>query len=159
MLCNNCGKREANIKYTETINGETRKLNLCEECSKKLGIGQIDFNMPFDFTGFFDDFMEEFRMPELIPMMGEFENPGIMPIIEELRIKPIRENMGNNTQNTRSREKIGKTIDEKINNRNAKKENSKKNQKKILQEKLEKAIKEERYEDAAKIRDEITKIN
>ncbi len=150
MLCNNCGKREANVKYTETINGETRRINLCEECSKKLGIGQIDFNMPFDFTGFFDDFMEEFRMPELIPMIGDFE---------EARIIPVRKIARRNTENTRNREKIGKAIDEKINNRNAKKENSKKTQKEILQEKLEKAIKEERYEDAAKIRDEIAKIN
>lgn len=150
MLCNNCGKREANVKYTETINGETRRLNLCEECSKKLGIGQIDFSMPFDFTGFFDDFMEEFRMPELIPMIGDFE---------EARIIPVRRITRRNTENTRSREKIGKTIDEKINNRNVKKESNEKTQKEILQEKLEKAIKEERYEDAAKIRDEIAKIN
>ncbi len=150
MLCNNCGKREANVKYTETINGETRRINLCEECSKKLGIGQIDFNMPFDFTGFFDDFMEEFRMPELIPMIGDFE---------EARIIPVRKIARKNTENTRNREKIGKAIDEKINNRNAKKENNEKTKKEILQEKLEKAIKEERYEDAAKIRDEIAKIN
>lgn len=150
MLCNNCGKREANVKYTETINGETRRINLCEECSKKLGIGQIDFNMPFDFTGFFDDFMEEFRMPELIPMIGNFE---------EARIIPVRKIARRNTENTRNREKIGKAIDEKINNRNAKKENNEKTKKEILQEKLEKAIKEERYEDAAKIRDEIAKIN
>lgn len=150
MLCNNCGKREANVKYTETINGETRRINLCEECSKKLGICQIDFNMPFDFTGFFDDFMEEFRMPELIPMIGDFE---------EARIIPVRKIARKNTENTRNREKIGKAIDEKINNRNAKKENNEKTKKEILQEKLEKAIKEERYEDAAKIRDEIAKIN
>lgn len=150
MLCNNCGKREANVKYTETINGETRRINLCEECSKKLGIGQIDFNMPFDFKGFFDDFMEEFRMPELIPMIGDFE---------EARIIPVRKIARRNTENTRNREKIGKAIDEKINNRNAKKENNEKTKKEILQEKLEKAIKEERYEDAAKIRDEIAKIN
>lgn len=150
MLCNNCGKREANVKYTETINGETRRINLCEECSKKLGIGQIDFNMPFDFTGFFDDFMEEFRMPELIPMIGDFE---------EARIIPVRKIARRNTENTRNREKIGKAIDKKINNRNAKKENNEKTKKEILQEKLEKAIKEERYEDAAKIRDEIAKIN
>ena len=150
MLCNNCGKREANVKYTETINGETRRINLCEVCSKKLGIGQIDFNMPFDFTGFFDDFMEEFRMPELIPMIGDFE---------EARIIPVRKIARKNTENTRNREKIGKAIDEKINNRNAKKENNEKTKKEILQEKLEKAIKEERYEDAAKIRDEIAKIN
>ena len=106
--------------------------------------------MPFDFTGFFDDFMEEFRMPELIPMIGDFE---------EDRIIPVRKIARKNTENTRNREKIGKTIDEKINNRNAKKENNEKTKKEILQEKLEKAIKEERYEDAAKIRDEIAKIN
>ena len=122
MLCNNCGKREANVKYTETINGETRRINLCEECSKKLGIGQIDFNMPFDFTGFFDDFMEEFRMPELIPMIGDFE---------EARIIPVRKIARRNTENTRNREKIGKAIDEKINNRNAKKENNEKTKKEI----------------------------
>ena len=150
MLCNNCGKREANVKYTETINGKTRKLNLCEECSKELGIDQIDFSMPFDFTGFFDDFMEEFRMPELIPMIGDFD---------ETRIMPTRKIARRNAENIRKKEKIAKTIDEKINNRNAKKDNGEKTQKEILQEKLEKAIKEERYEDAAKIRDEIAKIN
>ena len=150
MLCNNCGKREANVKYTETINGKTRKLNLCEECSKELGIDQIDFSMPFDFTGFFDDFMEEFRMPELIPMIGDFDETRIMPTRKIAR--RIRENI-------RNKEKIGKTIDEKINNRNIQKENGEKTKKEILQEKLEKAIKEERYEDAAKIRDEIAKIN
>lgn len=150
MLCNNCGKREANVKYTETINGKTRKLNLCEECSKELGIDQIDFRMPFDFTGFFDDFMEEFRMPELIPIIGDFD---------ETRIMPTRKIARRNAENIRNKEKIGKTIDEKINNRNAKKDNGEKTPKEILQEKLEKAIKEERYEDAAKIRDEIAKIN
>ena len=39
MLCENCGKKEANVRYEENINGRVRTLNLCEECSKKLGIG------------------------------------------------------------------------------------------------------------------------
>ena len=38
MLCDNCGKREANIRYTENINGKIKEMHLCEECSKKLGI-------------------------------------------------------------------------------------------------------------------------
>ena len=37
MLCDNCGKREANVRYSENINGRRKELNLCEECSKKLG--------------------------------------------------------------------------------------------------------------------------
>ena len=35
MLCDNCGKREANVRYQENINGQIRELNLCEECSRK----------------------------------------------------------------------------------------------------------------------------
>ena len=35
MLCDNCGKREANIRYTENINGKIKEMHLCEECSKK----------------------------------------------------------------------------------------------------------------------------
>ena len=66
MLCDNCKKREANVRYSENINGKVRELNLCEECSQKLGIGHMDFSMPMDFSNFFGDFMEEFAKPEWI---------------------------------------------------------------------------------------------
>ena len=56
MLCDNCGKREANVKYSENINGRKKELNLCEECSHKLGIDQMDFSMPIDFSNFFEGF-------------------------------------------------------------------------------------------------------
>ena len=32
MLCQNCNKNEATVKYTEIINGEKREVMLCEEC-------------------------------------------------------------------------------------------------------------------------------
>ena len=62
--------------------------------------------------------------------------------------------------------RIGKIVDNKINDRVEKKEHkveeNKKNKEQskmdTLQEELKKAIKEERYEDAAKIRDEIKKL-
>ena len=38
MKCENCGKNEANVKYTQIINGEKKQMFLCEECSKKLGV-------------------------------------------------------------------------------------------------------------------------
>ena len=65
MLCDNCGKREANVRYSENINGRRKELNLCEECSKKLGIGQMDFSMPIDFSSFLGGFMDGFETPEL----------------------------------------------------------------------------------------------
>ena len=72
MLCDNCGKREANVKYSENINGRIKELNLCEECSKKLGIN-TDFNMPIDFSSFFGDFMEDFMQPDFKPLLDEIK--------------------------------------------------------------------------------------
>lgn len=38
MKCSNCGKNTANITYQQNINGKVINLNLCEECAHKLGI-------------------------------------------------------------------------------------------------------------------------
>ena len=70
MLCENCGKREANVRYSENINGVKKQLNLCEECSKKLGIGEINFSIPMDINDFFSDFFEELQQPEFKSLIG-----------------------------------------------------------------------------------------
>ena len=183
MLCDNCGKREANVRYSENINGRRKELNLCEECSKKLGIGQMDFSMPIDFSSFLGGFMDGFETPELIPMINQLKafecdscgytfddivNTGKLGCqncydVFEDRLDPIiRRIQGSNHHVGR----IGKIVDNKINDRVEKKEHkveeNKKNKEQskmdTLQEELKKAIKEERYEDAAKIRDEIKKL-
>ena len=40
MLCERCKIREANIKYTEVINGVRTEHNLCSQCAKELDFGQ-----------------------------------------------------------------------------------------------------------------------
>ena len=168
MLCDNCGKREANVRYSENINGRRKELNLCEECSKKLGIGQMDFSMPIDFSSFLGGFMDGFETPELIPMINQlkaFECDSCGYTFDDIvnTLDPIiRRIQGSNHHVGR----IGKIVDNKINDRVEKKEHkveeNKKNKEQskmdTLQEELKKAIKEERYEDAAKIRDEIKKL-
>ncbi|MCI8471033.1 MAG: hypothetical protein HFJ35_06195 [Clostridia bacterium] len=189
MLCDNCGKRDANVKYSENINGRKKELNLCEECSKKLGITSMDFSMPIDFSSFFGEVMEDFAMPELMsmPLFNEIKalkcdncgytfediaNTGKLgcgncyDIFQE-RLDPIiRRMQGANHHVGR----VGKIIDNKIeekmkNQTNPSKENNNQKERTEKEVKLEKcqkelkqAIKEERYEDAAKIRDEIKKI-
>ena len=32
MVCQNCGKNEANVKYTQIVNGVKKEMVLCEEC-------------------------------------------------------------------------------------------------------------------------------
>ena len=41
MLCEKCRIREANIKYTEIINGVKKEHNLCSQCAREM-----------DFTGY-----------------------------------------------------------------------------------------------------------
>lgn len=191
MLCDNCGKKEANVRYWENINGKKRELNLCDECSKKLGIGQIDFSMPIGISSFLGGFMEDFQTKEFMPMLNELKtlkcnscgytfddiiNTGRLGCkncydIFQDRLDPIiKKIQGDNRHVGR----IGKIIDSKIDNINDNKEesmkkdiknggNSKEDNKELskiekLQEELKKAIAEEKYEEAAKIRDEIKKL-
>ena len=186
MLCDNCGKREANVKYSENINGRKKEFNLCEECSKKLGITNMDFSMPIDFSSFLGDFIEDFTTPEFMPILSELKtikcnncgytfediaNTGKLGCGEcynifEDRLDPIiRRIQGANRHIGRIGKIIDNKIDQKIENNSNKEEkiNNKENNKeeqqlKKLQEELKQAVKKERYEEAAKIRDEINKI-
>ena len=183
MLCDNCGKREANVRYSENINGKKRNLNLCEECSKKLGINHIGMSMPIDFSSFFGELMEDFATTEFIPVLKEMKtltcescgytfediaNTGKLgcgncyEVFEE-RLEPIiRRIQGANRHVGRIGKKIDARIDQKIEKESNKKQNHAKqpeeNQLEKLQQELKQAIKEERYEEAAKIRDAIKKI-
>ena len=190
MLCDNCGKREANVRYTENINGKRTELNLCEECSKKLGIGQMNFSMPIDFPNFLGSILDDFDTTDFIPLLSEMKslkcnicghtfddivNSGKVgcencyDVFEDRIDNLIKRIQGSNRHVGR----IGKIIDKRIEeNNNLQKENKNiQNEKKEIkaetkkEDKVEKlkndlklAIKEERYEDAAKIRDEIKKL-
>ena len=59
MLCQNCNDNEANVKYTQIINGVKKQMNLCDECARKLGIDGVTFNMPIHFSNFLEDFWED----------------------------------------------------------------------------------------------------
>lgn len=179
MLCDNCGKREANVRYSENINGRKKELHLCEECSQKLGIGNMDFNMPIDFSSFFGGLLEDFETQDFMPLFNEvkalkcdncgytFEdivNTGRLGCgncynVFEERLDPIiKKIQGSNTHVGRK----GKIIDSKIEKKfDGNKNEINKNISELdkLQNDLKKAIKDERYEDAAKIRDEIKKLN
>ena len=186
MLCDNCGKKEANVKYSENINGVKREFNLCEECSKKLGIGEINFKMPIDFSSFFGDFMEDFATPEFMPLFSDIKtlkcnecgytfddivNTGRLGCancydVFEDRLDPIIRKIQNSNRHIG---RIGKILDSRIEKRQEKNDNKKvENKEEIsnkknkelenLQLELKEAIKDERYEEAAKIRDKIKEI-
>lgn len=183
MLCENCGKNEANVKYTQIINGEKKETILCQECSNILGINNITFDIPITFSsmlgGLFEDIEKSKLFPEINPIKklkckncnltfeefmqsGKFGCAECYNTFEEKVDEILKKIQGNNRHIGRlsNVEDIDKKEIE--NKQNHKEENKERKDEKIsqverLKKDLKEAIKEERYEDAAKIRDEIKK--
>ena len=179
MKCENCGKNNANVKYTQIINGEKKQMFLCEECSQKLGINDLHFNMPINFTSFLADFFNDMNDISLMPSLDnvntikckkcgltwdDFLHTGKFGCSNcyddfELRIDPILRSMQGATNHigrlgeVRQGNEVKQNLDDKI----QKEENENVRKIEKLKNDLKQAIKEERYEDAAKIRDEIKK--
>ena len=179
MLCQNCGENEANVRYTQIINGVKKEMVLCEKCSKELGISNMDLSMPIDLSSFLGEFFED--TSNLLP---EFES--IKPLVcEECgmtydeflhtgkfgcancynvfgdKIDPLLKNLhGANRHIGRKGKESNLKLDKKVNEVNKDSEIKKVQISKLdkLKQDLKKAIKEERYEDAAKLRDEIKKL-
>ena len=168
MLCQNCEKNEANIRYTQIINGVKKEIALCSECARKLGI---------NFNSFLGDFFNDYAETEFIPMLqtnevkcktcgmtySDFINTGLFGCSDcyETFSNPIDSLLKNLHGTAKHIGRIPKgkadkiVVEEKEENKEEKKEENKKEK---LEKELEKAIKEERYEDAAKIRDELKEM-
>lgn len=196
MLCQNCGKNEANFHYTQIINGVKKEMALCDKCAKSLGLESLDFNMPISFSNFLGDFLNVAADADFLPSFtktnvlqcdncnmtyNEFVDSGKLGCshcydIFANVLDPVLKNIhGSNTHvGRRSRltasdkEDVAEDVKKacsKTNKENSKKEKdeTKKSENKLnkiekLNADLKLAIKEERYEDAAKIRDEIKKL-
>lgn len=153
MKCSNCGKNTATITYKQNINGEVTNLNLCESCAHKLGI----FN---SFENIFSPMILDidYILPEEIKCkncgytLSKYKTTGLFGCgncydtfkneIDNILLKI----QGKNRH-------VGKLNKSKT-DFNVKEENKVSD----LKEKLQKLIKEEKFEEAAIIRDEIKKL-
>lgn len=54
MLCQKCGKNEAEVHFVQTINGERTEALLCGKCAAESGLGIS----PISFTNFLQGFMD-----------------------------------------------------------------------------------------------------
>ena len=189
MLCQNCNKNEANVRYTEIINGEKKEMMLCEECSHKLGVDNISFNMPINFSNFFGGLLEDemYDDEKFMPLFqkvkelkcdncnmtydefinqGKFGCPECYNVFSSKIDTLLNRLHGSNRYLGRKalkgsiedNGKIKKEEDKKNEESKSKDELSDSNKIEKLEEDLKKAISEERYEDAAKIRDEISSL-
>lgn len=151
MKCQNCGENDANVKYTQIINGVKKQMNLCDKCAKELGIDDIKLNMSINFSNIWDDMFDMYD--DFMPTF---------PIIENIRnLNGYRGNVETTHSNKRTALKGNSSVREdieKLRNKKLKEADNEKSKIEILKQRLEKEIKEERFEDAAKTRDEIKKL-
>ena len=175
-MCQNCGKNEVTFRYTQVINGVKKEMNLCDNCARELGLKDMNFSMPINFSSFLSDFFNDYN-DNLLPSFmetkslqcnscgttfddfvnsGEFGCSNCYNLFED-RITPILRNLQGATRHVgRGYREITPSTGENTPNKKAVKKEESKEEK--LQKDLQKAIKEERYEDAAKIRDEIKNL-
>lgn len=157
MLCQNCGQRTANVHFTQVVNGQKTEIYLCEKCAEAAG----QFPSPFDISGFFSE------MLTLVPGVSceapfvhrlkcercglEFENfrqMGKFGCSDCYRtfgnsVEPIFRRIHGNIRHT-GKVPSGVSKDMKLDGRIEQ-----------LQAQLDKAIREERYEEAAQLRDKL----
>ena len=186
MLCIKCGKNEATVYFSRTINGRKEEYNLCPECAKEMGLFEsFNRHQKYIQNNFFGDgFFRSPMMGGMLPGMRMFD--GLLKgfFDDDFFTSPmigVREPercpyCGTTLEDYRKTGKFGCAMcyetfkDEidgvKVGTAKTEKAETKENGKEItnkdkiadLRAKIDEAVKNEKYEDAAKFRDEIKRL-
>ena len=139
MKCEHCGKNEATFYYKSNINGKVTQLHLCADCAEALGYTENLYKGMRPMSLFGDDFFTRpFGMLE--DMMNRFGSR----MLTEFPA-PTEPEEGQQTPASH----------QELVNEQERQQLQTQRQKNALEHQLQTAIQEERYEDAAKLRDEI----
>ncbi len=160
MKCQNCGKNEAIVRYKENINGKKQELYLCSECAEKVGI--INFPIVFSpiITSINDNYLNEYKITKCKNCgytLEDYSKTGLFGC-------PECYSTFENELDSLFLKFHGKNRHVKLSNKNMKVKNvgisKKNNNEKLvsLKEQLKDLIDNERYEEAAVVRDKIKKI-
>ena len=134
MKCDRCGKNEATFHYKTNINGRVTEVHLCPDCARAMGYaGSVERRM----SSWFDDdwFDRPFRMLE--PFFGGFGSRMLTEFPQPVDVLEQAQSAGPESS---AAEAMSLALERK---RNA------------LETQLHNAVAEERYEDAARLRDEL----
>lgn len=156
MKCSNCGSNNANVTYEQNINGEVTTLKLCEKCAQKLGIFNSFDNIFSPMVLDLDYILpEEIKCKECGYTLSKYKSTGLFGCDECYNtFKKEIDSILLKLQG-KNRMKKGK---EKIKNLNDTVVDKKENKIDILKAKLKEHIEKEEFEEAAKVRDEIKKL-
>lgn len=142
MKCDRCGRNEATFYYKSNINGKVTQVHLCSQCAEELGYTD-SFRSAGMTGGLFGDFFSRpFGMLE--PLLGGFGSRLLTEFPEPVDV------LGQAREAAPSQEESGDLLPK--DQQDALTKQRKRN---ALQTQLDLAVEEERFEEAAKLRDEL----
>lgn len=159
MICEKCGKYEATVTIKENINGKKRTMHLCSRCADEYqaqNMNPIMGNIFGPFFGVEQTQKQQYVCKDCGTTLEEFLNTGFLGCpncYNNLRaeIEPSIRNVQRGIYH------IGKRMEEK-NTNVVENHIEPKDRKQELTEKLHELVKQERYEEAARVRDEIKRL-
>ena len=158
MLCSNCGVKDANFHYKHISGGQLTELHLCSDCAKELGYIK-DSDAPFGLGSLFGDFLSSpkapsqtaLRCPQCSTSFDSVRRTGFLGCDKcyEVFSKPVESMLAKIQPSTVHKGKLSGADGKKI---------ARDNTLKNLKEELKRAIIDEKYEQAAVLRDKIKEL-
>lgn len=161
MLCQNCNKRTAKVHFKKIVNENKVEMFLCEQCANEKSGFSFSINMPYDLNNLITKFMgvptetasldTGYKCDNCGMDFHEFQRIGKMgcskcyEVFGE-EIKPLLKRVHGGISHTGRVPKKAKSLLQKTREIDH------------LQHKLNEVIKEERYEEAAVLRDKIREL-
>ncbi|NMP37064.1 MAG: hypothetical protein GX051_02910 [Clostridiales bacterium] len=161
MLCQNCKKNEANTHFKRIINGSTSEIHLCAECAEALGYANAFSGFGLGLGDLFGNLLGYSAMPAhagatlRCPMCGnsfdDIAKSGKLGCAEcyETFYDKLLPSLQRIHGKTKHEGKQANSGTQQVNSPDVAD---------ILKEKLSKAVEEQNFEEAARIRDELKKI-
>lgn len=142
MRCDRCGKNEATFYYKSNINGKVTQVHLCPQCAEELGYTD-SFRSAGMTGGLFGDFFSRpFGMLE--PFFSGLGSSMLTEFPEPVDV------LGQARESTPAQEDTGDLLP-----RDEQDALTRQRKRNALQTQLNLAVQEERFEEAAKLRDEL----
>ena len=142
MRCDRCGKNEATFYYKSNINGKVTQVHLCPQCAEELGYTD-SFRSAGMTGGLFGDFFSRpFGMLE--PFFSGLGSRMLTEFPEPVDV------LGQARESTPALEDTGDLLP-----RDEQDALTRQRKRNALQTQLNLAVQEERFEEAAKLRDEL----
>ena len=162
MLCQNCGKNEANTHIKQIINGDTAESHLCSECANHLGYSDMFSGFDFSLSDFFGGFLNDVMPSHMLGDVKRCEKCGASfnDIVREGKVgcancyKVFYDRLRPSLQRIHGKASHSGKISRNAGEAHKEEDNT---QEKIakLQALMDEAVSQQNFEEAAKIRDEI----